>query len=1454
MIDVIETSSWEENKESIKQQIIDNYISDFKEKELGWLETQIFNIWPFEETLEKLLSSNKDLANQEFSKLSDLGVWRKILWRKILSFRIFGKFVDKFMNFAKEKSKEIIEAETQWKLKKLRNSILWIPENKDEDANENSDDPENSTPPVSSTTWENSWSAENSSDNALAENPHEEKIEDEKDEAMAWVVIWTSTAWVLTGIAFWLKSLRAKKMAKGILPEQLRQLNAMEETLEEMRKSIRKGSLDTLNKWKKLWGKGILSWEEWIKLINALGGDERKILKKILGNKKLTQQLSKLDDEAEIIWILKTKFPNSTDEVIATMAKTFAKAKTVDEIKDVMNVMRMGKELKTIARIGRAVFPLLDAVGFGMSVWMHMQESEEADETKKRNFSRGKNKQQQANFHLALGAADAIASVTALCVASWPAGWIALGVGVWWYAVYELADRTFFDVRNFYLQNKEDYKKQTQYKLRQAILQSTVRMGKEIESSVNEKIGLAGRNMDTIHVPQTLEDAYWGYIYGEEIDDFSLIKTYNPEFPNEPNIKNKKDKNYNQKFQELKSNTTQEWKQKLKEYQEQREKLKKKIDLRLSYIRKYIPTDKNKKTEKYKQFSMAIKSENWLNFIEKVLENSKVYAKMKTETVWAVSWLSNINEYEKKYAEYLRKQQPVMFDKLEKLAKENPYQFEYLYQKLKVYKNAMLEKAEKDGQKETFEIAGGFLEQYYEYYNFGKISIEKNTHQYNREYMWDVMGGIQATEYLENLWNKEYTQIKTPIYSDIEMKKDIGLYAFNESFDKREKGITNNVGQNILFDIAVRLYNYEGANSSLALMSFFSEEKKNEFGIYYEDGWKVNKDNRRDAHIDLEKILNNPDVDSTILSDLEIDTATETSDQILTNEIKNTIYQIIKENHKYKLQKTDIEKEIAQYIKDNWAVNEGGIHLPYDLLYKGQKAGIGSLNKYFFRYSGKKIIAISRGDIVQRWLKFDENTINISYEQTEKTCEKLKEIQQKKVDIVHQYYEPLAELIQLKGWERSFWKDNNNHELDIPRELMDVVVDKWKEWQEIETSLYYLDQNSATILLDSKYNSFVKYFEGMYQWLLKTMNNFKTSDDINTITQFMSAYHYTQFDFSQGYEIKRDKNNEIVIENSFLESNSSAMRVFNHLVKTKKIQIIEKLWEAEETTLLEYIKKSETPPNDFQAEIINTYIKVYTKSLLEYSELKFDENNVLQGTGWKGFSTKYKTNTWTYAIWMYGMWPNGTLVIEKVEIANQQIFDKLVEKNLKLESDNNSYKNLNSETTKNSPNLEVQKINPELEKFQTQFSSFEEKIKNTEKDDYNWFLKRGITKYDIRKETPTLKIAIQNWDTETEVKIKDGKYIVWDFEFTSIQELLYHVTFFNRIKGKYLVKNPKLAGKFQSAGLEIEVNDNKYYVFDTTILSTEVIKTHYNYLKNPQKMETLITYLNTLIPNSKNND
>jgi len=104
-------------------------------------------------------------------------------------------------------------------------------------------------------------------------------------------------------------------------------------------------------------------------------------------------------------------------------------------------------------------------------------------------------------------------------------------------------------------------------------------------------------------------------IFQEETgrNEYNDILLVNPEFPNEP----KKDKLPKDKNS-------------LESYKESRNELLQKIELRMEYVKNFLPEyNKYNSTQEYKEFIKDIKTANGINYIEKILGKSKMYYDMK---------------------------------------------------------------------------------------------------------------------------------------------------------------------------------------------------------------------------------------------------------------------------------------------------------------------------------------------------------------------------------------------------------------------------------------------------------------------------------------------------------------------------------------------------------------------------------------------------------------------------------------------------------------------------------------------------------------------------------------------------------------------------------------------------------------------------------------------------------
>jgi hypothetical protein len=75
-------------------------------------------------------------------------------------------------------------------------------------------------------------------------------------------------------------------------------------------------------------------------------------------------------------------------------------------------------------------------------------------------------------------------------------------------------DTLYYDVRDFYLQDKEDYIRKTRAEVKQAILQH-LHNKKEGNISLNEKLGAAGEDLKAKKI-ENLQQAYEALFFLEE--------------------------------------------------------------------------------------------------------------------------------------------------------------------------------------------------------------------------------------------------------------------------------------------------------------------------------------------------------------------------------------------------------------------------------------------------------------------------------------------------------------------------------------------------------------------------------------------------------------------------------------------------------------------------------------------------------------------------------------------------------------------------------------------------------------------------------------------------------------------------------------------------------------------------------------------------------------------------
>jgi hypothetical protein len=147
-----------------------------------------------------------------------------------------------------------------------------------------------------------------------------------------------------------------------------------------------------------------------------------------------------------------------------------------------------------------------------------------------------------------------------------------LAVGALTTAAFMGANTLYFDVQDFYKQNKEDFIRQPREQLKQAILQY-VHNKKEGNISLNEKLG----SPDPLMKEMTLKDAWESIFFLEEIEkyesDYLLLLQYK--------MSGKSENDFLATLDE----------ENQKQFKEQKNKLDEKITLRVTYVEKSLGED-----------------------------------------------------------------------------------------------------------------------------------------------------------------------------------------------------------------------------------------------------------------------------------------------------------------------------------------------------------------------------------------------------------------------------------------------------------------------------------------------------------------------------------------------------------------------------------------------------------------------------------------------------------------------------------------------------------------------------------------------------------------------------------------------------------------------------------------------------------------------------------------------
>lgn len=521
-------------------------------------------------------------------------------------------------------------------------------------------------------------------------------------------------------------------------------------------------------------------------------------------------------------------------------------------------------------------------------------------------------------------------------------------------------DALYFDVQDFYKQNKEDYIRQPRAQLKQAILQH-LHNKKEGNVSLNEKLG----SPDKVQKEKTLKEAWESICFLEAVNDektqsdFSLLLEYKFSGQSEQEFLGSRDAETHTKFGE------------------QKEKLNKMIALRIEYIEKSLGED---------TIIAGLKSSQGMYYLSKLLTESAFYAERKQAGKWEdKTYDENVQAARQELLAEIQIPADIKTN-LDAITQKDKHFLYELYYGAKLYTKIV------DDQhlQQNFR----YLENYMKAREIGNIR-EK---QYRIEFFYGDLNYNYIEAVLE--YNFETTGFAYNNFTSADIK-GIAYYRQERNLAQKENivPVSDKISQNIIYRLATEFYGYTGKNEAMALMQYYSEGEGHVHGLYYKDGRYINNDRAIDQKFDLtyldDKTLSekevatyvehivksilyenaatiNPAMVSGALIGMGnilavrprksmIDTPTEAIDTYLNDEFETRFRAILQEELGAKTteKKEELKKQISDFIRE-FSKEGGYVELPYYLVIAAKRAGLGDLEKTQFSLKKGKIVAVGQ--------------------------------------------------------------------------------------------------------------------------------------------------------------------------------------------------------------------------------------------------------------------------------------------------------------------------------------------------------------------------------------------------------------------------------------------------------------------------------------------------------------
>ena len=1159
--------------ENLKNEISDCYIKDLK-KQLWWFKSIV--VLPIQKPIKDILMWKGELP-EKFDEVKEF--W----WRKDIINFVSPQVANEIFEFMKSKRLEIERRKTEGELLQLKNEILWL----EPDTNNSTQNPESWA--QSSTwaqesdesgwdgnswdwndnDWEWNWSGAWISDSDSEHDTTQKWSESQESENSGWPN-WVA-AWVETAVIWWAWSLALERVAARnakATEQMMEQLDAekMKSTIESVIDAAEKRvaatehrltdkQLKTAEKHIKRLREGIkgFDWEavdalkEWNKLWNKFN-----ISRALLENCGLSaRDLEKISDmakdlawksEDEIKTALKAQNITSIDDSII---KTFCKAQTPDELMAMTNILRhwnrVPRLLQTLAGALRVDFAFT-----WLDVYMYIEQKKEAELISKVNELRWKNKRNQAWRQLWIWLSSVAIEalwILALYAATWSVWW-PIGAAIW-VAVWALTiaasfgvDSMYFDVKDFYLQNQEDYLRQTRAQLKQAILQ-WIHNKKEWDWSQNEHITSffsPSMKPGSELKEKSLNEACTSMIFLEEIDEGGqfayneLLREYVQSCKTKEDFLSDKDENYRNTFEQIWGN------------------MEKRVNVRMQYI-----------LEEFEKPDIieSINKWTWMQDLTEMFTRSRAFAELKELNKWddSKSFEDNLQNYK---SELLSEFPTEKVQKFEDLRESNPSLFMEIITTVSldgfIYWEEDEEENEDDNYVENVKMAVAY-----------KKRLEFTESVEDKKYLY--IDNIANSKFIENLLKSDFDLSKVE-YPTIEPERLIDMVKFNCERNWLTD-ISDNPLQNVLYRLARELFWYSGENDMQWLMWFFSESNDDNHWLYYTSKWKVNKDWAIDKKLRdlIPEEFHEEDIDIIISNFLSknkiwessIDTPTESIDDKLNLELKNKIESLLREELSNRTieHKALIKNQISDFVKQhsNWEY----IELPYFLILEAKRSWLWDLQRQFFKWENNKMgICYLPSEINQSCL-FDD--AEKSYITTAR--ESFTEEEQYYIDRVEEARKKIENLRSLKSIT-SFEDD-----LDIPIEIEHLISEKVKERETFKENMLMYDEKVAAAS-DGQYKEFAVYFENLYKWILTSLSWFKVSNDIDSFSLFsQSLYYWNQNIFDESWNLLTIQWNKLLNDEQF-------KKFYDEQIKTLKIwsKTIKELWESDNSEEKELAKQA----------------------------------------------------------------------------------------------------------------------------------------------------------------------------------------------------------------------------------------------------------------------------------------